>query len=112
VPPSVEFPNSMGNNPIQPAQSVAALVGVLFFCGGILVLALSPDKWQTFKKMVHAFLAIILLLVIVGFTVALPLPPIRVVVADLTGTLVLSMGLLWATLMGWHHVRSLNNPKH
>jgi len=85
------IPQLVGADPMQPAQPLAPLVTLLSFCGGIFVLALSPERWQTFKKMVLAFVAIIFLLVIVGLTVASPLPPIRVVVADLTGTLVLQM---------------------
>lgn len=99
-------------DPMQPTRAAAVFIGLFSFCFGILVLALSPDKWQTFRKMVLAFFAIIFLLVLVGFTVAWLLPSIRAFAAELTGTLVLPMGLLWAFLTGWHRARSLKNPQH
>lgn len=97
---------------MQPTISATVLIGLVSFCLGILVLALSPAKWRTFKKMVLAFVAIIVLLVVVGFAIAAVIPSVRIFVADLTGTLVLPMGLLWAFLTGWHHVRSMKHPKH
>jgi hypothetical protein len=97
---------------MQPAQPLATLVAFLSFCGGILVLAVSPERWRTFKKMLLAFITIAFVLAIVGLAVASLLSSIRILVADLTGTLCFSVGLLGAALTGWHHVRSVNNPKN
>jgi len=85
----------------------AVLITLLSFCGAIIVLAISPEKWQTFKTMLGALIIAFSFVFIVGMTVAFLLPSLRIAMAVLTGRLWLPVGLLAGT-----QVRSLNNSKN
>jgi hypothetical protein len=78
---------------MQPAQPnfIAVFVGFFSLCGGVLVLAMSGDRWQTFKKMVLALVSTAFLLTVVGLTIASLFPASRVFVGELTGQLCVSV---------------------
>ncbi|MBI1739649.1 MAG: hypothetical protein HY233_04290 [Acidobacteriales bacterium] len=80
---------------------IAALLSFLSFVGCILVLSMSMAKWETFKRMLLALLAIAFLVVATGGLAAWLFR--STVVAVLTGLFCVPASLLGAAVTGWHH---------
>ena len=66
----------------------------------IVVMATSPAKWQTFTRMVGAFIITAVAWIMLGIVVR---------ATAFAGWGGLTFGLLSADLVGWRHVRSLKD---
>lgn len=78
---------------------------ILLLAAVIYTVARSPRKWQTFGRMVVAFVTVLLLSIIGSVFLRIGDPEVW----GLAGRLV---GLLLAIFLGWRHIRSLARAKH
>jgi hypothetical protein len=84
---------------------IAVLLSVASFIGCILVLSMSTAKWETFKRMMVALFAIVLLAVATcGLAAWLFHSAVTAVLAAL---FCVPASLLGAAVTGWRHDRSL-----
>jgi hypothetical protein len=84
---------------------IAVLLSVASFIGCILVLSMSMAKWETFKSMLLALFAMVLLAVATGGMAAWVFH--STVAAVLAGLFCVPASLLVAAATGWHHDRSV-----
>ncbi len=84
---------------------IAVLLSFASFVGCIFVLSMSMAKWETFKRMLLALFAIVLLAVATGGLAARPFH--STAGAVLAGLFCVPASLLGAAVAGWHHDRSL-----
>ena len=82
----------------------ASAVGFLAFVSWIIILAVSPAKWQTIKRMFLAFLCWAVAVFVIGWIAARFLQ--SQFVAELTGALMVSSSTLAAAVAGWLDVRA------
>jgi cytochrome b subunit of formate dehydrogenase len=84
---------------MQAAQTPYDATNALPLIACIVIWAISPAKWATFKKMAVAFLACNAMVIVIGLLFQMT-----------AYTLVYAAGklsVIVAALMGWQHIRSL-----
>ena len=85
-------------------MAYASVVAGLSFVACLIALAISPARWETFKRMGLTLLGWAAAILGIGWVTARLLHSMAV--AEWTGALLVSSSVLAAAIAGWCHIRA------